>query len=451
MRPDALKLVPIVILVLSSLMGGEALAQNAGSGTVVPVDAAQAAASDTALAWPDGMSMPLRIVGIDDTDKMPARTAIPTAERALAAAWLAAPQPFTRFVFGRRPITLNRARLTDRVLTGKPTTVLPAPSVVVEPTWCSLMDRHLLFVTVADAAKNELLGSAHVSIPRAQWKPDQLATRLPALARQALARAASRGATPKADALHVGLDLGRNLTRMDEGSSACVGLLLEEKLGETYTVARLLGTDILATTRDVLEQPATLRRPTRRVVMRWTNPPESKPNRKLPVTMEMVATFVDSVGGRSIPLGTAAQKYEQKTQWTLTPAADGTIQFSVPAELTAFLEGEKKALALADGPQVAKVRGAWVYVDRGRAWGLKMGDRLVSGAEGGATVKGHVVRYFGAEEKLRSPRGFPINEGAILYVRKGQKLTSVGQEFRFDPRTFPTPWPPQGSAPEGGP
>jgi hypothetical protein len=56
-------------------------------------------------------------------------------------------------------------------------------------------------------------------------------------------------------------------------------------------------------------------------------------------------------------------------------------------------------------------------------------------------VKGHVVRFFGPEQKLTSPRGFPIEEGAILYIRKGQKLPMTGLEFKFDPREFPTEYP----------
>jgi hypothetical protein len=74
-----------------------------------------------------------------------------------------------------------------------------------------------------------------------------------------------------------------------------------------------------------------------------------------------------------------------------------------------------------------------------------MNDRLVAGS-GADEIKGHVVRFFGPEENLKSPRGFPIHEGAILYIRKNQKAPKIGTEFRMDPRTFPTPWPPPSPA-----
>jgi hypothetical protein len=60
----------------------------------------------------------------------------------------------------------------------------------------------------------------------------------------------------------------------------------------------------------------------------------------------------------------------------------------------------------------------------------------------GQTVKGHVVHYFGPEAKLKSPRGYPINEGAVLYIRKNQAAVKVGTEFTFDPTTFPSKYPP---------
>ncbi|MEN9834775.1 MAG: hypothetical protein RL011_968, partial [Pseudomonadota bacterium] len=106
-----------------------------------------------------------------------------------------------------------------------------------------------------------------------------------------------------------------------------------------------------------------------------------------------------------------------------------------------LLKAEEKTLQLSDWPQVVKRDRAWVYLDRGRAWGLKMNDRLLAEVDG-ETVKGHVVHFFGPEAKLKSPRGFPVEEGAVLYIRLHQKLPRVGTTFKFDPRTFPTKYPP---------
>ena len=91
---------------------------------------------------------------------------------------------------------------------------------------------------------------------------------------------------------------------------------------------------------------------------------------------------------------------------------------------------------------VVATYGAWAYLDRGRAWGLEMNDRLWMERDGQA-IKGHVVKFFGPELKLRSPRGFWITEGAIVFIRTGQKEVKVGDVLRYDPTEFPTPWPPE--------
>jgi hypothetical protein len=71
-----------------------------------------------------------------------------------------------------------------------------------------------------------------------------------------------------------------------------------------------------------------------------------------------------------------------------------------------------------------------------------MNDRLVI-ANGTTKIKGHVVGYFGPEMHLKSPRGFPIEEGAIMFVRKGQHDVRIGYEFAYDKMEVPTAWPPK--------
>jgi hypothetical protein len=53
------------------------------------------------------------------------------------------------------------------------------------------------------------------------------------------------------------------------------------------------------------------------------------------------------------------------------------------------------------------------------------------------------VQYFGPELKLTSARGFPIQEGAVVYVRKNRSKARSGMVFQFDPATYPSPWPPK--------
>lgn len=391
--------------------------------------------------------MPWRLVGIDTLARAEARDALAQSLGAMRASWLAGSQSLTTYLAGRRPLTINRQRLTDQIASGTPSARLPSPQVTVEPTWCSLMNHYVFVVTVADTQLNTLLGSGHVAIPRDRWDalgPGRgafLTAELTRATQRALAAATTKGAAPATDALHVGLSLARSLSRADEGFSACVGLLLEEKLAPEFTVARALGTDLLATVRDAFGQKAALRRPTRGLVLHWSKPPESTlantanpkgPSRVLPVTMKLVANVAETVFGKHVPVTHASQ-------WTFAAAAN-QIEFTVDPGLRKLLSDERATLMLADWPQVARVDRAWVYLDRGRAWGLKMNDRVVAEVDG-EPVKGHVVRFFGPEAGLTSPRGHPIREGAIVYVRKNQRMARPGLEFRFDPREYPTPYP----------
>jgi hypothetical protein len=188
------------------------------------------------------------------------------------------------------------------------------------------------------------------------------------------------------------------------------------------------------------QDPPTLTRPTRALVLGWQLVRSKAPTKKtFPLTMELTTRPLESVFAHSIPGG--------RSKDTVTVSIEGSNRVAIDGitKLSNFLSSERKSLLLADGPQAARINRAWVYLDRGRAWGLKMNDRMVAGS-GGEEIKGHVVRFFGPEENLKSPRGFPIHEGAILYIRKNQKAPKVGTEFRMDPRTFPTPWPPPAPA-----
>jgi len=406
-------------------------------------DAFPAAAAP--LDYPSGIMLPWHLEGIDPEEAATARNALQSAFQTLAAAWLQAPRSLTAYVGGKRTVTLNARRLADRYQVGQVQT--PAPTALtLQPSWCSVMDRHVFFVTVSDTRQGTLLASRHVSLPRSRGKEmtrreaTQLAAflqaRLPALARAALTEAATRAGQQPSDALHIGLSLGQEVTRRDEGSSLCLLQLLEEKLAPRYTIARALGGEELALVRDLLGQPHTLTRPTRGLVLSWTNLSKTKAQRTtLPTSFALKATLAETVFGQHIPLA-----HTSRTRLAVGPA--DTITMTIDPTLTKLLTGEQQSLVLADWPQVAKVYGAWVYLDRGRAWGLKMRDRMVAEVDG-ETVKGHVVRFFGPELGLVSPRGFPIREGAILYIRKGQRQARVGLEFHMDPRTFPTPYPMQ--------
>jgi hypothetical protein len=238
------------------------------------------------------------------------------------------------------------------------------------------------------------------------------------------------------DAMHLGLSLGKEVTRVDEGSSWCLNQLLEEQLAPDHTVVRSLGHDHLGLLRDLLGQPAALKRPTRILVLNWTHDGAAEFKPVVPVKFSLTAALLESVYGKHV-------HDDYQGEWLGRDGVAGTVELAGPGydSLISLLKAEEKTLQLSDWPQVVKRDRAWVYLDRGRAWGLKMNDRLLAEVDG-ETVKGHVVHFFGPEAKLKSPRGFPVEEGAVLYIRLHQKLPRVGTTFKFDPRTFPTKYPP---------
>ncbi len=103
-------------------------------------------------------------------------------------------------------------------------------------------------------------------------------------------------------------------------------------------------------------------------------------------------------------------------------------------EMLDKIKVEAQSLKINDTPQIAKINRAWVYLDRGRAYGLKMGDRVVFNGE---KIKGHVIGFYGPEEKVQSPRGFLVSEGAIVFIRAGQYEVKKGQEMTVDSKRFP--------------
>lgn len=384
--------------------------------------------------------MPWRLVGIDAEDASATRTALTAASTTLAARWLENSSPLTNLAETYRPVTILAKRLADQIMIGKPKTAADRP-LALEPSWCTFWDQQLFFVTVVDAESGVLLASQHTAVKTSEWEQmDEgarhqfLSTELPNLAD--LATQGGLRAREPTNALHVALTLGRNVSRRDEGSSHCLGQLLESELASKFTLVRALGGDHLATVRDLTcpaHGPTRLSRPTRTLVLTWSEP-DAESSRQLPAELTLKASVAETVFGKHLPL-THASTWDFKR-------SGSRIKFALDPGFEKILSGEAETLVLSDWPQVAKVDRAWAYLDRGRAWGLKMNDRVIATVDG-QPIKGHVVRFFGPEAKIRSPRGYLIHEGAIIYIRKNQRSVRVGSEFHIDPKTFPAPYPPQ--------
>lgn len=418
----------IVALACAGILTSQALAQTTPAATAPqPNQPAPRPPAVLVAHW--------RIIGIDAHVSVNARTGMAAAHTALANA-AGAPQMLTAEANARglNP-TRNMRRITDKVRAG---TVSPLPvPVVIEPSWCSVGDQYVIFVSVARSDNNELLGSAHVAMPRASTDArlsqgqNPFSEDIPNLFTRALTLARTRAAVTKTDALHVGLSPVIHERRHDSGASLCLNMLVEEQLAATFTIARSTGADLLGSIRTLYNQEARMRRPTRIFTMQWENSTKGR-STALPLALQLRVRIAEAVFGHSTPRGF--------TENVSVTAGNRQLNLELPPQLTAELEAERASLKLAEWPQVTKIYGAWVYLDRGRAWGLKMNDRMIANVNG-EIIKGHVVRFYGPEQKLTSPRGFPVEEGAILYIRKGQKLPRTGVEFRFDTRQFPTTYP----------
>ena len=297
-------------------------------------------------------------------------------------------------------------------------------SITYAPVWCSIADSHVFALVAVDTIKNNIIGLAAHRISRQEWeKKGNLKGQSPIAinamnsllsdVKSQIDRRLPSG--PNTDALHVALTLGQETTRFDQGSSLCLNLIVSGRLAKDYTVINPI---------------AELRRPTRSILTKWNFQGTKKNDLKFPLSLKLTANYTETVFGQV--LGTA-----QESSWSFIADENGQLSVGVDSGLAEFLNSEKKSLMLADVPQAAKIYGGWVYLDRGRAYGLHMDDRLVAKDASGKEITGHIVGFYGPEMGLKSPRGYLINEGAIMFVRKGQRETALGQAYTFDTRQYP--------------
>lgn len=214
------------------------------------------------------------------------------------------------------------------------------------------------------------------------------------------------------------------------GDTTCLNLILSQNILDLAPINSEMNNEYFGYLRNSGITPKTApARSTRKFLIHY-----QKLNPKIGETIETKIRVIESVFGQSHPnplqLNLALELSNQE------------IKFSDNPQLRSFITSESQLLALDSMPEVIKKDRAWLYVDKGRAWGLKIGDRLET-RDG--MVKGHVVAYYGPEMSLKAKNGAPITEGAIVYVRKGQKISTPGQTLSWDETTFPTPFPPNSS------
>lgn len=374
--------------------------------------------------------LPWHGVGIDPAVWRASRTVLTQSRDELARAIFTKPETLPE----NGKLLRNTQHLLRDVTVGTPAAPLPMAAIVA-PTLCTVADQYVAFVMIRDIGRNEVAGIAHRVMAR---KSGLKSVSLTELYQQARKQAQSFNGNDTGDALQIGTSLSFRTTRADHGSSLCLDLLFAEKLTKAgYRVFSPVGNEWVQALRreqTTVGSPVHAgRRSSRRLIFAWTAPAAlMRRSISLPLTYRLRLNYGEGVFGGVLPEGLQ----------TDIPMAvrDEQIDFAIPPAITDFLDQERSNLQLADLPHVIRVYKGWVYLDRGRAWGLKMDDRLVS-TDGQSA--GHVIGFFDDEWHLKNAAGSPIHEGAILFIRKGQASEALGQTYQFDMTQYPTPWPPK--------
>ena len=311
-------------------------------------------------------------------------------------------------------------------------------SIAIIPLWTHVHNYELLGLLAVDAYSNSIRYFAHKLIPGEQLLEAYKNKNVESIFGQEFASFSSLIKTdnlPKpSEELAVIVREQAASRRINEIDRTTLNLLLgyqlaNEKRPTSFTLTNPYAPELLAAIHRIHNLKQIMRKPNRIIFTKITydkNPKRSK----LPINLNMGITMTEAVFGKSIP-----DNWNEPL--TIGAKTNGEVELKFSGRLLDLMTSEQRALRRDELPQIVKIRGAWAYVDKGRAWGLQMNDRLAL-SDGSGAIKGHVVGYFGPEMKLKSPRGYSINEGAIIFIRKGQKDTKEGQTLSYDTQKVPT-------------
>lgn len=215
-------------------------------------------------------------------------------------------------------------------------------------------------------------------------------------------------------------------------SGRCLDLIAEQTLLE-------LGIDIFGVNGEIatyvrrLLNPAQERlRATRLLQLTWHfSRPLMDKNTQWPLVVAVSSHITDSIFGKR-----AVSMPRQK--WSLRRDGSYDIRATAPEAWVKLIRSDQSSQMQNTKPRVVARNRAWVYLDKGRAWGLRIGDRL---STEDAQIKGHVIGYYGPEQNLSTPNGSPLYEGAILFIRKGQRRVRLDDAFDYDNTSYPTALP----------
>ena len=302
--------------------------------------------------------------------------------------------------------------------------------LLIQPYICRLNDKLLVGNLIHRAKTRKLEALSHSTLPiKIKYEANELETAL-LKSYDNSAKKITGGYSKKDLSTNLKLKMTniKGSAKRLNSHSPCLKFILNQNLIETNNIVSDLGYEnysLLKESRLISLGPPN--RANRQIMLDWYPRDESK--------YMLKASTAEAVFGQHIP-PILEQVISLKHQ-------NSNFNFEDQLNISVFLKTESTALKVDDQPMISKIYRAWVYVDKGKAWGLRVGDRLITTSQQGAKITGHVVAFFGPNMGIKSPRGFEINEGAIIYIRKGQTDTILGQKFSWDTKSFPTPWPPR--------
>ena len=381
---------------------------------------------------PKSMVLPWLMPGLD-AEGRPPKQALVVAQQSLGDLVLEGAVSLTDWARNQKlNMTLNGARKAESILVGAghrgPKTL---PTLGVQPAICYLYGRYVIVVEVF--THDDLVkGYGYAFVEEEAWnqaseQEEGFAPLLQAAVSEAWQSGQNKIVNQLPDnAAKFGLIPARENERQSTVSPQCLTMFAGHGLISKHRIVRYLGRHESDHLWWLLQKQHKSQRALRQMTVLWSVP------LKQPDPLAFTGRFRVGEG----VFGKMALPYMNGTlslQEPSTALLEGDVQ--------KWMEGEEANLRFDDLPTVIRVYKAWAYLDRGRGWGLKMDDRLyMRSAEG--MVKGHVIGYFGPGHNLKNARGERINEGAILFIRTGQRRVTLGQKFSLDPTAFPTSWPP---------
>jgi len=299
-------------------------------------------------------------------------------------------------------------------------------SMIIHPILCRLWDHTWFFLEAASYPENELLAITYHAAINVHWKEGflKIFSKISNKLKNKLKFSLSTEKGP----LKLLIDYPFSSFPRSKNSQFCFNKLVKTKFIKYARIVEGIHGEYYERLRYYYRSTKNQQlRPNRHISLLYLSPSTRK-RHKWPLDITLRVLMGESVYGSST---------YQETQWILSPAKlNLENSFEFPASWDTWLNYQLKELDPKDYPMSVFRNGRWVYLDKGQAWGLKLGDRL-KGTDSTKPIYAHVIGFYSKGLDLHSPRDYPISEGAIIYVRKGLKSFTKRVIWTFDTQIYP--------------